>query len=137
MLCTFLSADYATAINCRCPDFMTHPSRMIVTEFGKALVLKTAGVVCKIEDKLVPADEDLPVTVIAHAGEHVFVCLFVCLFVCFICCESFVPAGELIEMVCWQVLISFFAPLMFPSCKHTELSFCLVMGGWSIRLNVA
>ena len=40
-----------------------------MTEFGKSLVLKTAGVVSRVEDKLVPADRHLPVTAIVHAGQ--------------------------------------------------------------------
>ena len=58
-----------SAINARCPSFLKHPSRIVMTEFGKSLVLKTAGVVSRVEDKLVPADRHLPVTAIVHAGQ--------------------------------------------------------------------
>jgi hypothetical protein len=64
----WLHADYASAIRARCPGFLQHPGRAILTEFGKALVLKTAGVVTRVEDKLAPADPALPVTAITHAG---------------------------------------------------------------------
>lgn len=63
-----LFTDYVQAINARCPDFLKHPGRTVMTEFGKSLVLKTAGVVSRVEDKLVPGDLSLPVTAIVHAG---------------------------------------------------------------------
>jgi hypothetical protein len=70
--------DYSRAIKMRCPDFMAHPSRTIMTEFGKSLVLKTAGIVTRVEDKLAaPADAQLPVTAIVHAGKKnsLFICM--------------------------------------------------------------
>jgi len=64
---------YVEAIKTRCPDFLLHPDRTIVTEFGKALVLKAACVVSRVEDKLdAPPDPQLPVTAIVHAGADLF-----------------------------------------------------------------
>jgi hypothetical protein len=61
-----------------------------MTEFGKSLVLKTAGVVSKVEDKLAPPDPQLSVTVIAHAGDWddaatPLRCLCSCMSVCMSC----------------------------------------------------
>lgn len=64
--------DYVKAIDQRCPEVLQNQQRTIITEFGKSLVLKTAGIISQVEDKLVPEEESLPVTSIIHAGADLF-----------------------------------------------------------------